>query len=244
MGTSRREFMKLFGTSVAALLLTHCKWNSKVEPSEIVPVCYTATPPAFTPGSLPSTARTRLRRCWLSFGELAHRTTDESNAGSTEDAFGQQLIREHRTALDELVTAGELTAAVAALVQEAYAAAVYHVWRSNAMITCYEPVIVDYAPASAEVLVQQSEALGQLSGRETVDPQTLAKAQAAIQHDMAFYALTDEEVQALYARILEDQQGAGQSVPSFEAVTLDATPDARAAARFIVDLLANSGRQP
>ncbi len=241
MGTSRREFMKLFGASVAALLLTRCRWDSKTEPTEILPVCYTAAPLVLTPSSTPSSARGRLRRCWLSFGELARRTAGESNTASTENAFGRQLIQEHRSALDELVAAGGLTAAVADLVQEAFEAAVYHVWRSNAMITCYEPVIVDYAPASAEVLVRQSEILGQLAGQGTVDAQALDKARAAIQHDMAFYALTDEEVQALYARILKEQQDASQPVPSFEAVTLDATPDARAAARFIVDLLADKG---
>jgi hypothetical protein len=144
---------------------------------------------------------------------------------------------DHRTALDKLVTAGELSPAVADLVQEAYTAAVYHVWRSNVPITCYEPVIVDYSPSSAGILVKQSEILGQIARQGTIDPETLAKAQTALEHDMAFYDLSDADLQALYDRLIMDSQAAGQPVPSFEALQLELTPDARAAAQFILDIL-------
>ena len=147
------------------------------------------------------------------------------------------MIVDHRTALDELVTAGEISISVADLVQESYEAATYHVWRSNALITCYEPMMVDYAPSSAGVLVKQSEVLGQIAAQGTIDPETLAKAQTAMEHDMAFYDLSDEEVQALYDRVIQESRELGQPIPSFDVLELELTPDARDAAQFILDLL-------
>jgi len=226
MPVSRRDFMKVFGMSVASLLLTRCRFPIGV-------TCYAPLPPT----ALPDSARGRLRLCWLSFDELAQKTTEEASRGSTENTLGQQLAADHRAALDELVASGELTPSIADLTQEAYAAAVYHVWRSNAPMTCYEPMIVDYAPTSAGVLVQQVEALSQAASQGSIDPQTLAKAQASIEHDMAYYALSDADVQALYERLISDWQETGQNAPSFEAVELELTPDAKAAAQFIVDLL-------
>jgi hypothetical protein len=156
---------------------------------------------------------------------------------STENTFGQQLVARHRLALDELIDAGELTPAVAGLVQEAYEAAVYHVWRSNAPITCYAPVQVNYAPLSASVLIRQVEILNGAAAGGAIDPGTLATAQAAIEHEMAYYALSDSDLQGLYDQIMQDIQASGQSAPAFEDLPLELTPDARSAARFIIDLL-------
>jgi hypothetical protein len=171
----------------------------------------------------------------MRFDELTQVTIEQSDQGNTEDTLGQQLVAEHRAALDELVASSELTQPVADLVQEAYDAAVYHIWRSNVPITCYAPVIVDYAPASADLLVQQAEALEEFAGE--IDPETLTKARAALEHDMAFYALTEAEVQALYDRIVTEWQTQGQVTPSFENVELEITPEAKAAAQFIISLL-------
>jgi hypothetical protein len=185
-------------------------------------------------------ARGRLRLCWLRFDELARKTQSGENQGgdSWDDRLGDGMIADHRAALDDLVAAGELSPSVADLVQEAYAAAVYHVWRSNAPITCYEPMFVDYAPASADTLVRQSEILTGLADQGTIDPQTLAQARAGLEHDLAYCSLSEEEVQALLARIMTDYQGNGGSIPSFGDLPLEPTPDARAAAEFILDLLA------
>jgi len=226
MPVSRRDFMKVFGISVASLLLTRCRFPIGV-------TCYAPLPPT----ALPDSTRDRLRLCWLSFNELAQKTIEEAKQGSTENTFGQQRIADHRAALNELVSTGEIPAPLADLVQEAYAAAVYHVWRSNAPMTCYAATVVDYAPTSAGVLVQQAEALSQAASQGNIDPQTLAKAQAALKHDMAYYALSDADVQALYDRLISDWQANGQSIPSFETLELELTPDAKAAAQFIVDLL-------
>jgi hypothetical protein len=223
MSISRRDFIKVFGVSVASLLLTRCRFPIGV-------TCYAPLPPPTDS----VTTRERLRALWLRFNELAQATTSDYQKG---EALSQQLVADHRAMLDILVSAGDPTASVADLVQEAYAAAIYHVWRSNAPMTCYEPMIVDYTPTSAGVLVQQAGALSEAASQGGIDPETLAKAQASIQHDMAFYALSDADVQALYDRLISDWQNNGQSAPSFEALQLELTPDAKAAAQFIVDLL-------
>ena len=176
--------------------------------------------------------RDRLRPYWLRFGELA-----EKSRTDTENKLGQELVAGHRAALDELVASGEISAPVADLVQEAYGAAVSHTWRSNAPITCYEPMRVDYAPSSASALVDQATVLNQIAEQGIVDPDTLAKAQAALEHDLSFYALTDKEVQELYSRVLKESDETGQSVPSFETLTLELTAEAKAATQFIIELL-------
>ncbi len=231
MPLHRRDFMKLLGVSIASLFLTRCR-----SPFEPQTTCYAAV--AITPSIMPtnraSSTRGRLRLYWLRFGELAEKSREDS-----ENKFGQELFAGHRAALDELVVNGEISAPVADLVQEAYGAAVEHVWRSNAPITCYEPMRVDYTPSSASVLVDQATALNQIAEAGTVDPATLAKAQSALEHDLSFYALTDEEVQELYGRLIKQSDETGQPMPSFEALTLELTPEAKEATQFIVDLLAS-----
>ena len=96
--------------------------------------------------------------------------------------------------------------------------------------------MVDYAPASAGILVRQAEALDALTAQGTIDAGTLADARAALEHDLAFYALSDEQVDSLYARILAEWQSQGAATPSFEQVDLEVTPEARAATEFILSL--------
>jgi hypothetical protein len=98
-------------------------------------------------------------------------------------------------------------------------------------------MFVDYAPSSADVLVKQSEVLNEIAAQGTIDPATLAGAQAALEHDLAFYDLSDEEVKSLYDRLTRESQVGGQSIPSFEALELELTPDAKEGAHFILDLL-------
>ncbi len=224
MPLNRRDFMKVFGVSVASLFIN----RACVPGGCYAPMPLTATPPP-TGGS---SARERLRRYWLRFGELAEKSRQD-----TDNKLGQELYAGHRAELDELVASGEISAPVANLVQEAYGAAVQHVWRSNAPITCYEPAWVDYTPTSAGVLVEQSQVLSQIAAEGTIDPATLAKAQAALEHDLSFYALTDVEMEALYSQISKDYSETGQQPPSFEELSLELTPEAQEAAQFIIDML-------
>jgi hypothetical protein len=234
MPLNRRDFMKLFGVSVAALFLSRCRRQSAAPTEDVQPTCYAPTaPPDIIPAvtTVPS-ARERLRLDWLRFGELA-----QSSLNDTENKLGRELVAGHRAALDELVASGEISAPVADLVQEAYGAAVYHIWRSSTPITCYIVMGPYYSPTSANVLIQQAAVLNQVAEGGTVDPTTLAKARAALEHDLSFYALSEEEVQHLYSQLLEDNQKTGQPMPSFEELSLKLTPEAKEATQFITDLL-------
>lgn len=221
MNLSRRDFIKVFGVSIASLILTRCK-----------------TLPQPTPTPIP-TPRDILRTCWTGFSELASttRALEDNYDQYMENALGSQMIADHRRALDELMAAGELTSPVADLVQEGFAAAVYHVWRSNVPITCYEPVMIDYAPVSANILVQQAAALSEFARAGEIDPGTLAIAQAALEHDLAFIAMDETDINALYEQILADCNNQYECIPRFDAVPLEPSADAQTAARFIVDLL-------
>ncbi|MBN1428517.1 MAG: hypothetical protein JXB07_09030 [Anaerolineae bacterium] len=242
MTLSRRDSIRAFGMVLASLLLTRCKGLRLSSVPTPAPTCYTVVPTP-RPTSISmwalSEPRDRLRACWLSFDDLANRTSSGKNQGSDswDNPLGRSLSADHRQALDELVAAGEIEAPVADLVQEAYDAAVYHIWRSNVMITCYEPMEVDFKPVSAGQLVQQSAVLSQMAEEGQLDPEIVATAQQAIERDLAFEALTDEEVRALYQTLIDEFNQTGSSIPSFEEATLDITPEALEAAQFLVELL-------
>jgi len=213
MSPTRREFIQSAALALAALALARCK------------------PGLWVPDDTP---RGRLRACWLRLGALAQETQqDYERVEKTRD----QLVLDHQAALRDLVTAGALTPAVSEPVQEAYVEASYHVWRSNAPITCYEPVLVDYTPASADQLVKQVDLLVEMAERGDLDPATVAQARAAIERDMAFLALSYPETEALYGQLVKQAAGGSYAFPTFEQLELDIPPDVIAAARFLVELL-------
>jgi hypothetical protein len=246
---TRREFMKTFGVGLASLVIASCRRSSQdlkatqqsLRPTTQVLTCYEVvlyTPAPTLPPKL--SPRNQLRLCWLSFNELAAITKSNANSNpeeAIENPFGGQLSTDHRRALDELVAAGEIDPAAADLVQEAYAAALYHVWRSNAPVTCYMPKEVDYAPTSAAQLLQQSSVLAEMAARSELNADTVAMAQKTIQHDLAFEALSPQEVNALYEQLLAEHQQDISTIPSFDQVELEVTPEMQVAAKFLVELL-------
>jgi hypothetical protein len=256
MSPTRREFIKQFGVMLASLVVSNCTPGSRGRPAYTpIITCYEAVEPTPTPptadqltrqadilttsGSLDPEAtrqalaaigRERLRATWQQLNDLAAETTaDFEGSEQKRDA----LVADHRAALDDLVAHGELAEAVAGPVQVAFEAAAYHVWRSNAPITCYAPVVIDYKPVSSDRLVNQAQLLAE---RDDLDPQTLAQAQAAIAKEIAFLNMSQEEVDALYDQILSGQQS-GQPIPDFEDVDLDVPPQDLEAAQFLVGLL-------
>jgi hypothetical protein len=241
MSVPRRNFMQLLGISIGSILLTRCQRTGTPVPTVVT--CYEMianTPSPGTPTPTRIAARDRLRLCWLRLGELAQKTADARDRGDNsweDNPIGAEMTAEHRSALDTLIWAGVISSPVGDLVQEAFSAAVYHVWRSNVPMTCYEPMMIDYAPASAGNLVRQSEVLTEIETGSTIAPDTLDKVRAALEHDLAFYALTDAEVQALYVQLLEEYRDPGGSIPSFDEVELTLTPDVKAAAQFLLDVL-------
>jgi hypothetical protein len=217
MSPTRREFMKRVGIALASLMAARC-------------VCV-----PFPGDDEDNSPRGRLRSCWQRFDWLEEQAKDWTDYEKGEKAL-EQLKTEHRAALDELVAAGELEAAVADEVQNAFDAAAYHVWRANCGATCYEPVLIDYTPTSSAQLVQQAELLADLADDATVDQSAVAQAQAAVERDIAFLSLSHEERQMLYDELVE-AAGGSYDFPSFSELELEITPEAAEAARFLVELL-------
>lgn len=217
MNYTRREFMHKTGIAIAALLMARC-------------------PPIAGRKNANMTPRERLRDCWLRLDWLAQETRDNWGSDARGEQAREQLVSDHRAALDELTAAGDLDAAVAEQVQLAFSAAAYHVWRANVPITCYEPVLVNYTPTSANQLVQQANLLADLAGKSGLDPNTVAQAQAVIQRDMAFLSLSSAETEALYDAILE-AAGGSYNFPTLEDLDLEISPQASEAARFLIELL-------
>jgi hypothetical protein len=210
MTPTRREFIKSVGIALAGLVLARC-----------------APPPQDD-----SSARGRLRDCWLRFDWLAEETRKGWNGDDYEGAR-EQLLQQHGAALDELVKAGELARAVADEIAIGFGAATYHVWRSNAPITCYLPMMIDYQPTAAAQLVQQAEILEKMAASGDLDADTVAAAQEALARDLAFASLSDADRQALYDSIL----AGGYPYPDFSALPLEIAPEEAEAARILVDLM-------
>ena len=146
------------------------------------------------------------------------------------------LLSDHRSALDDLVAPGELSSSAAEQIQIAFQEATYHVWRSHAPMTCYEPVLVDYTPTSSAQLTQQVALLEEISDSGDVDQNTLAQAQAAIERDIAFLSLTNEATQALYDDLIA-AAGETYDFPTFDELELEIPAESVEAARFLVELL-------
>jgi hypothetical protein len=218
MSTTRRDFIKSLGIGIASLMMAQCSSSGG------------GTDPTERPDH---SSKERLRACWSSLSDLATETQQDFEHAEQIKA---ELITNHRAALDDLVASGDLSAIVADQVQIAFQEATYHVWRSHAPITCYEPVLVDYTPTSSGQLTQQVALLEEISNSIQVDHNTIAQAQAALERDIAFLSLTDEATQALYDDLIA---AAGQTYdfPTFDELELEIPPESVEAARFLVELL-------
>jgi hypothetical protein len=259
MSPTRRKFMRQLGIALASMMAVRC--TSKKDKDDPQVTCYIVAPITPEPGSTATLdqqadalddstvrgdldrttvrqaqaaiARDRLLACWLRFDWLAEesRQGDVSRGQKAQD----QLLSDHRTALDALVALDELDAEVSDEVQVAFEAAVYHVWRSNVPMTCYKGAFIDYTPASSGQLVQQASLLSEIAAEGDVDADTMAQIQTAIERDVTFLNLPADRVASLYAEIEPLARDEGQ--PSFDEIDLDLDPVAVQAARFLVDLL-------
>lgn len=230
MSPSRREFIRSMGVAIASLVMARC-----------VP---------FTVQS--DSARYRLRDCWLRLDWLAQQTQESYEKGNQAR---KQLAADHRAALDELVAADRLSATVADQVQAAFSAAAEHVWISHQpVVTCYEAVVpietptplpgdeavrrrlAGYIAGCAGRLAQQAELLTEMAESSDLDHDTVARAQLAMQRDLALLTLPREKAQALREDML---QAAGDTYefPSLAELALEIPPEAIEAARFLVELL-------
>ena len=200
MNPTRRDFIKSIGIAMASLVMARC-----------IPF-----------GDKDGSPRGRLRNCWLRLDWLAQKTREipPENYEQGEQAR-DKLVAEHRVALDDLVTAGELDAAVADQMQVAFTEAAFHAWRNNAPMTCYEALPIEYG--ARDHLLQQAELLREAAS--DLDPAVVEEVQAAIARDIALFEAA------------AGPEAGMKLVEQFEAGEIEASPEAVEAARTLVDLL-------
>jgi hypothetical protein len=171
----------------------------------------------------------------MKFDWLAKETQDWENYEGGEKAMNQ-LLNVHQNALDDLISTGKVDSSVALFVQEAYREAAYHIWRSNAPITCYEPMMVDYVPTSSSQLIQQAQLLTDFSSGSGIDPDTVAKVQDSIERDMAFLNFSPDDLREFNEDLIE-AAGDSYDFPIYDELELEISAEAVQAANFLVNLL-------
>ena len=196
MTLTRRDFIRSVGIAVASLVMAGC----------------------IPSGGEDGSPRGRLRSCWLRLDWLARQARGDYERG---EQARDELVAEHRAALDDLVAAGEVDAAVADQVQVAFDEAAFHAWRSNAPMTCYMALPVEYG--GRDDLLQQAELLRKAASG--LDPAVVEEVQAAIARDIA-----------LFEAAAGPEAGA-KLIEQFETGEIKASPEAVEAARILVDLL-------
>ena len=250
MRYTRRDLMKQIGIAMASLAATRCTRVTCYIPAELPTETLSADQLARQTAVIrdlaqdgtvtPSTAqraqaaigRERLRACWLQLPQLAAVSAEDSSRG---EKMRTSLIAEHQLALDDLIPLGELQSQVAEQVQFAFDGAAYHVWAASVPIICYKETPINYKPASSDQLAQQSALLAEMAQGGSLDREAVARAQAAVERDIAFLNLPDGDVQAMYDELMVAST-AGQ-YPTFDQVELQIPPESADAAHFLVELL-------
>jgi len=193
---TRRDFIESIGIAVASLVMAGC----------------------IPSGGQDDSPQGRLRSCWLRLDWLARQAREDYERG---EQARDELVANHRAALDDLVAAGEVDAAVADQVQVAFDEAAFHAWRSNAPMTCYMALPVEYG--GRDDLLQQAELLRKTASG--LDPAVVEEVQAAIARDIA-----------LFEAAAGPEAGA-KLIEQFETGEIKASPEAVEAARILVELL-------
>ena len=209
MSTTRREFIKSVGVTLASLVVA---------------------------GGIPACASQRsdwdaLRQHWLDLDSWGG-----GLFGAAEAELEEKKVA-HRAALDALVAAGELDVAVSDQIQIAFDEAAFHVWRTSAPMTCYLPSELGMAYMKGRGdLVQQAELLAEIARTNEVGTGTVALAQAALELDIAFFeAVITLQAQGLESEARWEAER--ELVEQFEAGDIEIGPETIEAARILVDLL-------
>ncbi len=225
MKPSRREFLRNTGVLLASLALASCQPQT---------TCYAAVTSEPTPAKgSQGDDWASVRAQWVGLKQLAQ----DAPKGELGQKTLESLIANHRAALDKLAQAGQLDSAVAQDMQAAFEAAAHHIWMLNSGVTCYKPSPGPvYGSQSSDELAQQAQALIEMSQRSSLDPAVVAQAQAAIERDIAFLAMSDEEEQAFIDAVLQAGQAA-QAYPQWPELEMDIPPESAEAARLLARLL-------
>jgi hypothetical protein len=140
----------------------------------------------------------------------------DSQLQSLKDTdFSQSLRRRQADALAALIAHQELEPDIADEISTAFEQAIAHVQRE--MATCYIAVPPEYTPRQS--LTTQAATLAEMAQRCKIDPDTAARARAALERDMAWLSRFQA---GLEPRELDNIQ---------------VTPTEVEAARILVDLL-------
>ncbi len=224
----RRRFLRQLGIALAAVAAAG---------PPVAGCCGSAAPgPGGTTGGTtgggggtkpPASGWDGVRAPWRDLDRLA-KAAEDSERG---EKLRESLVADHRNALDGLVAAGEVTAPVAADIHVAFEEAAYHVWRSHAPISCYEPVAwPQYDIDAAANLARQAELLEQHAAG--LDEATAAEARKAIERDIAFLSLDPARQQEIQRT---EADGAWRALADLE---LEAPAESTQAAEILVQVLA------
>ena len=262
MSYSRRDFMKVMGVALAALVTTRCVALENIQHS-------------ISNWTSSGSGRERLRNCWLDLKKLYELDSQILSSEGHGYAECVQLISNHRTTLQDLTKAGELKQDVANEIDVAFTAAADYIWWLRARMylygVCYtqaptaiftplpDSVVADrmasYVRVSAGQLFNQSIILAKMAPTSDINSDTVAEAQAAIERDVEFINKVNDEAgasslaDAVYGNPLPNdaawklfrQLHGADADPNgdinFETAQFDISPQASEAAHFLVTLL-------
>ncbi len=227
---SRRKFIKQLGIALVALPAVCCvpkkplptlspmSGNEPTRQMEPFEAQVGDLPPEPTRQVLAAFSRDRLRTCWIGLDVLAQRTAGNSEQGEWTRL---SLVAEHRLALDDLLSLGELREAVAVQVQIAFEEAAYHVWSKAVSSGCCGALPAEYAPR--EDFVQNVEKLFAVQGVESDD---IDQVRTALEHDLA-----------CLVQLRADHADVDRLVRHWTAGKIQVGAETVAAVQFLIDLL-------
>jgi hypothetical protein len=226
MKHTRRDFITSFAMGIASLIISGCLSSQSAEDAShdgsdpTHPPLPTSMPTASASPANDSANSSEdvLRNSWLQLKKLSQVTQMDSNEG---ERLRDELMTNHRNALDGLVALNEISSEVANQIQHAFEQAAYHTWRVYAPAMCYEAMPPEAFPSGD--LIQQANQLIELSN--DLDPATVEKVQAAIARDMAFFEAISQD------------KNPYELLKQFNTDELEISPEALEAARFLMELL-------
>ncbi len=215
MKTSRRDFIKSLGISLAAIMITRCApFHGETDTSEVIAI------PSNTPEATPLPPEDLIRECWLNLDLLAKKAHED---GEHAGEVWSKLVNQHQAALLIMVNSGDLDMKVAQQMQDVFKHAANHIEGIySTFIMCYESMETTLFFARDDLL-QQADVLQEFS--DDIDPVVLEEIRTAIAYDITYFELAFSP----RAGMELDEQ--------FKAGEMDIMPEALEAAQLLVDIL-------